>query len=90
MVVCSFARVSCQAAQKLLPYPQGTAHKGPLTMLLQRHPVVRGLVCCLGEGMVIASALRAFASVRFGLTGVTAHLMLSVDLVSSQPFLVSV
>ena len=51
---------------------------------------MRGLVCCLGEGMVIALVLRAFASVRFGLTGVTAHLMLSVDLVSSQPFLVSV
>ena len=59
-------------------------------MLLQRHPVVRGLVCCLGEGMVIASVLRAFASVRFGLLWAIAHLMLSVDLVSSQPFLVSV
>lgn len=40
--------------------------------------------------MVIALALRAFVSVRFGLSGVMAHLILSVDLVGSQPFLVSV
>ena len=83
MVACSFAQVSCQAAQKLLLYPQGTAHKGPLTMLLQRHPIVGGFVCCLGGGMVIALALRAFVSVRFGLSVVVAHLMLSVDLVGS-------
>jgi hypothetical protein len=59
-------------------------------MLLQRHPVVRGLVRCLGEGMVIASVLRVFASVRFGLLGVIDRLMLSADLVGSQPFLVLV
>ena len=73
MVVCLFAQVSCQAAQKLLPYPQGTAHKGPLTMLLQKHPVV-GVGCIVWEGLVVALALRAPASVRFGLFGVVVPL----------------